>query len=121
MRRLHLFGVLPGDGGSRGATLDVREDFATSDRAWVERTAYAYELLDRPRDLRVAYHVHDRQWFQERRLVVVHEHCERPIGTTRCAHYEGSPIRDGFEGIAALMAAWMDDLPDCTTRRCLDD
>jgi hypothetical protein len=52
-------------------------------------------------------------------MVVVHEHCEQPVGHAVCPHYEGSPIRDAYAGIVALMRVWTDPAPDCSNLRCL--
>ena len=59
------------------------------------------------------------QWFERRYLVVVHEHCERPLGDAACDHYEGSPIRDGYAGVMVLIDAWTDE-PGCFELRCLE-
>jgi hypothetical protein len=58
--------------------------------------------------------------FVRRFDVVVHEHCEQPIGTVECAHYEGSPVRDAFAAVVALVDAWIADPPECSDVRCLD-
>jgi hypothetical protein len=78
-------------------------------------------LLDHERDFRRAHHLHDRDVFVRRFNVVVHEHCERPIGNVQCAHYEGSPIRDAFAGVVALLDAWTADPPECADLRCLPE
>jgi hypothetical protein len=53
--------------------------------------------------------------------VVVHEHCQRPIGVAPCRHIEGSPVRDAFRAIDRLLATWIDpDAPDCARLLCLD-
>ena len=69
-------------------------------------------------DGRRAYHFHDSDVFLRRHLVSVHEHCERPIGTSRCDHFSGLPIRDTREGIQRIFAAWTDGF-DCTGLSCL--
>ena len=52
---------------------------------------------------------------------MVHEHCERPIGTTHCDHFAGTPVRDGYEALDRLMETWTDDDPvDCTSYACLE-
>ncbi len=115
-----LVGALPDGRQPVLATLEVREEFRALDSGLFERSRYEFEIVDRERDFRRAFHLHSAEWFQGRHLVLVHEHCERPIGRARCDHFEGRPIRDGFAGIVTLMDAWTGDQPDCDTLRCLD-
>lgn len=113
-----LIGSLP-DGPVPGlSTLEVRERFRTVAGEMFERDGYEYELIDRARDLRRAFHYHDSEWFERHYLIVVHEHCERPIGDTACDHYHGSPIRDAYAGVMALLEAWTSP-PSCSGLRCL--
>jgi hypothetical protein len=114
-----LGGSLPGDQASAG-TVIVREVFARAGPDVYERSQYAYEIVDRERDCRRAFHLHFPEWFAREHLVLVHEHCERPIGHAVCPHYEGSPIRDAFAGVMALMEIWTGDAPDCADLRCLE-
>jgi len=100
-----LVGSLPDGREPTLSTVEVRERFQPTAGARFERDRYAYELMDRERGFRRAFHLHDPEWFERRYLVVVHEHCERPIGTAPCAHYHGSPIRDGFAGAVTLIDA----------------
>jgi len=44
-------------------------------RRW-ERREYTYDLIDRPRNRRRAFHLHDRERGQFRFGTAVHEHCE---------------------------------------------
>lgn len=118
VRRLDLRALLPG--GSSRAGVEVRETWVEADAGAFERTEYVYELLDHERDFRRAFHLHDPEWFAGRFLVVVHEHCENPLGLPVCDHYEGTPIRDAFAGILALMDSWAGEPPDCSTLRCLE-
>ena len=85
------------------------------------RTRYEYELRDEARGYRRALHLHSPESFMRAYLVVVHEHCERPIGAKTCEHHEGSPVKDAFAGVGALIDAWTGDPPDCRRLRCLDD
>ncbi len=65
--------------------------------------------------------LHDADWFVRTYRVVVHEHCERPIGTTHCDHFAGTPVRDGYEALDRLMETWTHDDPvDCTSYACLE-
>ena len=116
-----LRGELADPDGGRPARVEIREQFTAVQPAIYERTRYAYELRDEARDYRRAFHLHSPEAFMSAYLVVVHEHCERPIGATRCDHYEGSPIKDAFAGVRTLMGVWADDLPDCGRLPCLDD
>lgn len=115
-----LIGSLPDGREPARSTLALRERFRPIGGARFERDRYAYELVDRERGFRRAFHLHDPDWFQRGYLVVVHEHCERPIGTALCAHHQSSPIRDGLAGAITLIDAWTGEPPDCSARRCLD-
>jgi hypothetical protein len=114
-----LVGALPDGGNPARAEIVLREGFDPESDGYV-RARYEYELLDRERDFRRAFHLHSPDWFQRRFLVVVHEHCERPIGAVECEHYEGAPIRDAFAGIGKLFDVWTDAPPDCAQLRCLE-
>lgn len=106
---------------SRGAAVIIRERWRPVRAGGFERQEYEYELLDRDRDIRRAFHLHDADWFVERHQVVVHEHCEHPIGSAPCPHLEGSPVRDAFAGVTRLMEVWTDpEIPDCRALPCLD-
>ena len=115
-----LIGGLPDGRQPPLATLAVREEFASAGEEAYRRSRYEFELIDREREFRRAYHLHSSEWFEQTHLVVVHEHCETPIGDTRCAHYEGSPIRDGYQGIVTLLTAWTGEAPDCSSLPCLE-
>jgi hypothetical protein len=104
-----------------GAIVDVREIWRPTADGPYERSDYAYELLDHERDFRRAFHLHDAEVFVRRHDVVVHEHCERPIGNAPCAHVSGFPVRDAFAGVERLLDAWLDpQIPDCDALRCLE-
>jgi hypothetical protein len=111
---------LPRELGSPRSEIVIRETFDSVGPGAYERSGYEYELIDRARGYRRAFHLHDPEWFERRFLVVVHEHCERPIGSQRCSHYEGAPIRDAYAGIYALIDTWIADPPDCSRLRCLE-
>jgi hypothetical protein len=114
-----LLGDLPDARTASRSELVVRERFARLGPDDYVRAAYAYELRDRAREFRRAFHLHDPEWFQREFLVVVHEHCESPIGHELCGHYEGSPIKDAYAGVMTLMDVWSADPPDCSRLRCL--
>ena len=113
-------GDLPDGIHAATASVELREAFRRIGPGLYERSRYEYELVDRARGFRRAFHLHFPEWFEWRFLVVVHEHCERPIGRVDCEHYEGRPIRDAFAGVAALMDAWTAEPPDCGALRCLE-
>jgi hypothetical protein len=116
-----LRGFLPDGRVPPLSVLEVRELWRRLGSDRFERWAYAFELLDHERAFRRAFHLHDREAFIHRYHVVVHEHCERPIGTAPCAHIAGPPVRDGFHGVNLLLGAWIDPRPpDCASLTCLD-
>jgi hypothetical protein len=113
---------LPGAGIPKSSELRFRERWTRpyQDQSW-RLHEYFYELVDHERDARRALHLHDSEWFVEKFRVVVHEHCESPIGTAPCDHYVGLPIKDGHDAIDRLMGIWTrDDGPDCSELVCLD-
>ena len=116
--QLVLCADLPGAGLPPVSRAMVRESYELRDGSW-QQVAYRYELLDREMDGRRAFHFHDSEVFLRRFLVLVHEHCERPIGTSHCDHYAGLPMRDSREGIQRILAAWTDGF-DCHALTCLE-
>jgi hypothetical protein len=113
---------LPDEPLAPPATVVVRELWRPVLPDLFERTEYEYELLDPARDVRRAWHLHDPDFFVERYRVVVHEHCERPIGAPTCHHYAGLPVRDAFAAVELLLDAWLDPQePDCSALVCLDE
>lgn len=115
-------GDLPGSGIPKSSQVDITERWMRPfrDRPW-RLVEYAYELLDQERDVRFALHLHDQDWFVDNFRVVVHEHCESPIGTVRCRHYVGDPVADGFEAVDRLLEVWTRDAQlDCAALTCLD-
>lgn len=119
-RRVLVSGALPAGRQSVRASVELAETWRPVGPDSYERSAYRYELLERERDYRRAFHRHDEDVFARRYGVVVHEHCEAPIGATPCAHHFGAPVRDGYRAIELLMAAWVGDPPDCAAVPCLD-
>jgi hypothetical protein len=116
-----LCGELVGPQDGVPARVEIREEFVPLRPDVYERTRYAYDLRDEARGYRRAFHLHSPESFMREYLVVVHEHCERPIGTVECEHYEGSPVKDAFAGVRVLLDVWTDAPPDCGSLRCLDD
>lgn len=115
-----ILGDLPDRTRPASARVEIREEFRPVAPDLYERSRYEYELLDRARDFRRACHLHFSEYFERRFLVVVHEHCERPIGQIDCDHFEGSPIRDAYAGVTNLMDTWTGEPPDCRSLRCLE-
>ncbi len=115
-----IMGSLPDGTHPAPARLVIREGFRRISPDLYERSRYEYELVDRARDFRRAFHLHFPEWFGRRFLVVVHEHCERPIGLVDCEHYAGRPIGDAFAGVTTLMDIWTAEPPDCGALTCLE-
>lgn len=116
-----LRGFLPDGQFPPLSVLEVRERWRRLAPDQLERWEYEFELLDHERGFRRAFHLHDSQEFIRRFHVVVHEHCEQPIGTAPCTHMAGPPVPDGFRGVELLLAAWIDPiLPDCEAMPCLE-
>jgi hypothetical protein len=115
--QLVLEAELPGAGLPPVSRAIVRETFELIDGSW-EQVGYRYELVDQEADGRRAYHLHDPELFLKRFRALVHEHCERPIGSARCDHYGGLPIRDSQDGVQRVLLAWTDGF-DCDELRCL--
>lgn len=115
-------GLLPGERHSAGSIVGLREIWRPTNAEHLERAEYAYELLDHELDFRRAFHLHDAEAFVRRFQVVVHEHCERPIGTALCDHLAGSPVKDAYKAVTLLLDAWVDPaVPDCAGLPCLED
>lgn len=119
-RRFTLLGALPAGRNWPAASVELGETWRPAGLDGYERSAYRYELLERQRDFRRAFHRHDEGFFERRYGVVVHEHCELPIGAAPCAHLFGAPVRDGYRAIELLMSAWVADQPDCPSLPCLE-
>lgn len=115
-----LIGNLPDGTHPAMSRLVIREAFRRLSPDLYERSRYEYELVDGARDVRRAFHLHFPEWFGRRFLVVVHEHCERPIGLAACDHYAGRPIEDALAGVMTLMDAWTAEPPDCAALTCLE-
>lgn len=101
------------------ALLSVEEVWSQIGGGW-ERIECAYELVDRPRNRRRAYHLHSAEYFRAAYDVVVHEHCEEILGDPDCSHFYGEPVIDGFRGIELLMLAWTEEPLGCGLLRCLE-
>ena len=119
-RRFTLWGTFPAGRHSPSANFELAEKWRPVGQDGYERSAYRYELLERERDFRRAFHRHDEEFFVRRYGVVVHEHCEVPVGAAPFAHLFGPPVRDGYRAIELLMSAWVADPPDCASLPCLD-
>jgi hypothetical protein len=119
---ISISGDLPGSGMPRRSELQFSERWIRTyaDQPW-RLAEYAYELLDHERDVRVALHLHDQAWFVDTYKVVVHEHCEHPIGSVACRHYAGAPVANSFDAVDRLLEIWTRDTPpDCTASVCLE-
>jgi len=114
-----LIGELPDVGTGRKATVEVREELAPLGDGTYRTSRYEYELIDPVGKYRRAFHLHDPEPFARRFLVVVHEHCERPLGRVDCEHYAGSPLKDSYAGVTKVLNAWTGGPIDCRTLICL--
>ncbi len=116
-----LRGFLPDGLTPPLSILEVRERWQRLSPVQLERSEYEFVLLDQERGFRRAFHLHDSADFIRRFHVVVHEHCERPLGIAPCAHVAGSPVRDGYRGVELLLEAWIaPNAPDCNALPCLE-
>ena len=108
-----------GDGGDPAEIILEEVWRPLAERRW-ERREYTYDLVDRPRGRRRAFHLHDRDLAESVWGTVVHEHCEEVLGQPACGHYLGRELPDGYHGIELLTAAWVEpgDL-DCSSLICL--
>lgn len=115
-----LRGFLPDGRTPPRSVVEVRELWRLVAPDAVERWEYEFELIDHERTYRRAFHLHDAEATIRRFRSVVHEHCERPIGTAPCAHLAGLPVRDAFGGVELLLRAWIDPVPDYAAMTCLE-
>lgn len=115
-----VVGVLDEPGGGRTEIIldEIRRPL--SERRW-ERREYTYYFVDRPRQRRRAFHLHDGELAEVALRTVVHEHCDERIGQPACPHYLGRELPDGYLAIDLLLAAWLEpgDL-GCASLICLD-
>ncbi|HYN69289.1 MAG TPA: hypothetical protein VEX41_03655 [Candidatus Eisenbacteria bacterium] len=103
-----VVGVLQEPPGSGRTEISLDEIWhPLPERRW-ERREYSYDLLDRPRHRRRAFHLHDRELAEAALRSIVHEHCEEVIGQPACRHYLGRELPDGYQAIDFLMAAWVE-------------
>ena len=118
-RRFSIIGVLPNGRQPDTSRVAIREKWQPVVNDRLERSSYRFELIDEARDYRRAFHRHDERQFERRFGVVVHEHCESPVGHSACAHISGPPIKDGHRAIVLLIDAWVGP-PDCAGLPCLE-
>jgi hypothetical protein len=114
-----LIGELPDGHASSRTTIEVREELRPSADGLYQTSRYEYELIDRTRDYRRAFHFHDREWFEREFLVVVHEHCEHPLDRVECEHFAGVPIKDSYAGVMTLVDVWTAQPAGCGSLTCL--
>jgi hypothetical protein len=114
-----LIGELPDRRASSRTTIEVREELSPIADGLYQTSRYEYELIDRTRDYRRAFHFHDRDWFEREFLVVVHEHCEHPLDPVECQHFAGVPIKDSCAGVMTLVDVWTAEPADCGSLTCL--
>lgn len=97
--------VLPGAGAPHSAEIRLSESWRPHGAAF-ERDEYEYELVDRERLRRRAFHRHHPETFLRRAETAIHEHCEEVLGQPHCDHCVGRPLRDGYEAIERILLAW---------------
>lgn len=114
-------GIVLGPDGAVDAEISLDELWRPlPERRW-ERDEYTYDLIDRGRNRRRAFHLHDRSLAQARLRSHVHEHCEEVAGEPACGHYLGREIPDGYVALDLLVAAWLEPRAlGCPDLICLD-
>lgn len=91
-----------------------------AEQRW-ERREYTYDLVDRPRRRRRAFHAHEGDLAEAELEASVHEHCEEILGQAVCQHYLGREFPNGYLAIDHLIAAWVEPGPlDRDALVCLD-
>jgi len=112
--------ALPGPGIPGPAEVRLSETWRPAGAVF-ERDEYEYELVDRERGRRRAYHRHDAEAFLRRAETAIHEHCEEFLGRPTCDHYAGSPVRDGYQALERILAAWTEPgTLGCAGLDCID-
>ncbi len=112
--------ALPGAGAPRPAEIRLSETWRPRGAVF-ERDEYEYELVDRERGRRRAYHRHDSETFLRRTETAIHEHCEEILGQPTCDHYVGLPVRDGYEAVERILIAWTEPGKlGCSVLDCMD-
>ena len=112
--------ALPGTGSPMAADIRLSETWRPGGTVF-DRDEYEYELVDRERRRRRAYHRHDAQAFLRRTETAIHEHCEEVLGRPECDHYSGLPVRDGYDAIERLLIAWTEPGKlGCAGLDCMD-
>jgi hypothetical protein len=102
-----VVGFIPDPVAADASEISLAETWhVMPDQRW-RRQEYAYDLIDRPRGRRRAFHLHDRAKVEAMRGTAVHEHCDEVLGRPTCSHYLGRDLPDGHVAIALLVAAWV--------------
>ncbi|MBA3435724.1 MAG: hypothetical protein H0X20_02295 [Chloroflexi bacterium] len=116
-----ISGSLPDPAAAESAEISLDEIWRPLPGRRRERREYTYDVIDRPRRRRLAFHLHDRDLAEATFGVAVHEHCEETLGDPACAHYLGRELPDGYLALELLMAAWVEpDALGCERLRCLE-
>lgn len=103
------------------AEIDLDEIWRPLPDGRLRRLEYAYDLIDRPRRRRRAFHLHDRDLAEASLGTAVHEHCEEILGQPDCAHHVGRELPDAHVAIDLLVAAWIEPAElGCSSLICLD-
>jgi hypothetical protein len=116
-----IVGAIPEPDSAVTSEIDLDEVWRPAHDDQLRRDAYAYELIDRPRGRRRAFHMHDRDAATALFGTGVHEHCEEVLGHSACDHYLGRELPNGYLAIELLIAAWLEPGQlDCSSLICLD-
>jgi hypothetical protein len=116
-----ITGTIPDPAAAEAAEISLDEIWRPLPGQRWERREYTYDLIDRPRRRRRAFHLHDRDLAEATFGVPVHEHCEETLGEPTCAHYLGRAMPDGYLALEFLMAAWVEPgALGCEGLRCLE-
>lgn len=103
-----IVGLIPDPEVAEATELRLEEIWRrVPDQRW-ERREYTYDLIDRPRQRRRAFHLHDRELAEAALGAAVHEHCEEILGQATCEHYLGREMPDAYVAIDYLVAAWVE-------------
>jgi hypothetical protein len=116
-----IVGAIPEPGSALAAEIDLDEVWRRDADDRLRRDAYVYELIDRPRGRRRAFHMHDTEVLTPSSGPAVHEHCEEVLGHPDCDHYVGRELPNGYSAIELLVAAWLEPGQlECSSLICLD-
>ena len=116
---LSVTAKLPGPQAPSPAEVVFQEVWEPVAEEHYQRVEYLYDLIDRPRSRRRAFHAHDVPQFISEFDVVTHEHCEHALGAPTCTHYYGLPV-DAYDAFRSFALIWGQRGPlGCEELRCM--